>query len=343
LQRKKLSNNKSKFFNTFKKPLRYFRKGFFFKTHAMMNNSKNLFFLILTLSVFSSCQEEAPKTESEKMKIDFQGHRGCRGLLPENTTEAFIKAVDLGVTTVELDVVISKDLQVVVSHDPYLSDIICKDLNGEEFDETTAKEKYNIFQMNYEEIAQYDCGSKFHPRFPDQELKTIQKPLLKNALEAVEKHIEDNHLELVNYNIEIKSTVEGDHVFHPEVAVFADLLVAVLKELKLENRTIIQSFDVRALQYMKEKHPEFQLAFLVENEMSIDQNLDLLGFIPSIYSPYYLNTTESDIKYLHEKGMKVIPWTINELEKIQEFVNWGADGIISDYPNLFKEVKNKPL
>ena len=100
--------------------------------------------------------------------LDIQGHRGCRGLLPENTIPAFLKAIELGATTLELDVVISKDKQVVVSHDPYLSHMICLNAKGEAISEEEEKE-YNLYKMSYAEIAQCDCGSQPHPGFPEQE------------------------------------------------------------------------------------------------------------------------------------------------------------------------------
>lgn len=298
---------------------------------------KEAFYTALIL-IFSSSCNNMEKINTDK-EIDFQGHRGARGLLPENSIPAFFKAIDLGVTTLELDVVITKDNHVLVSHDPYMSHIICKDAEGKNFDEITAKEKYNIFQMTLEEVQSFDCGTTPHPNFPNQELKSVHKPLLKEVISEIESYIANNKLPKVNYNIEIKSTAEGDRIYHPDVTEFVDIVMKMLNQDELIERITIQSFDYRALVHIKDNYHHFKLSYLVENEMSIDENLEQLGFVPDIYSPYYKRIAKEDIDYLHENGMKVVPWTINEKADIIKYINWGADGIISDYPNIFNELK----
>ena len=269
--------------------------------------------------------------------IDIQGHRGCRGLMPENTIPGFIKAIELGVTTLEMDVVISKDKKVVVSHEPFLSHEICLTPDGKEISEEDEK-SYNLFQMTYEEIEKCDCGTKIHPRFPDQEKLAVHKPLLSDVIDAVEKTIIENSLQLVRYNIETKYTPEGDGIFHPMPEEFVDLLLKVLNEKGILDRTIIQSFDISPLQIIKEKDPKLKLALLVENTYSPEENIKNLGFIPDVYSPYYLLVNEDLIKYARENNMKVIPWTINDKEDMKKLLEMGVDGIITDYPDRAREM-----
>ena len=120
---------------------------------------------------------------NEPKIIDIQGHRGCRGLMPENTMEAFKKAIELGVQTLELDVVVSKDNTVIVSHEPFMNSVICLDINGLEIPKTD-EEKYNLYQMTFDSIKQFDCGTKHHPRFPNQQKIKTYKPALSEVIKA---------------------------------------------------------------------------------------------------------------------------------------------------------------
>ena len=277
-------------------------------------------------------------------EFDLQGHRGCRGLMPENSIEGFKKAIDLGVTTLEMDVVISKDNQVLLSHEPFLSHEIALDLNGKEISEDKEKD-YNLYQMNYDQIKQYDCGSKIHPRFLDQQKLKTHKPLLIDVIYFVEEYIsklqKGDPGRKIYYNIETKSDPKGDGVYHPVPNEFVDLLVGVLKKTTISDRVFIQSFDVRTLQYLHQKYPEFKTVILVENKLSIKKNLKILGFKPTIYSPEYVLLDKEKVDFLHKKGIKVIPWTVNKTEDIQTIISYGVDGLISDYPNRYLEIALK--
>ena len=136
--------------------------------------------------------------------FDLQGHRGARGLRPENTVPAFILALDSGVTTVELDLAITRDKQVIVSHEPWMSASICLQPDGSEIPGNDEK-AFNIFEMDYSTIQQFDCGSKSSNKFPEQVKMKVPKPLLKDVIIAVEHHIKSNGLYEVDYNIEIKT------------------------------------------------------------------------------------------------------------------------------------------
>jgi glycerophosphoryl diester phosphodiesterase len=289
---------------------------------------------LLPMALLGCITPTRPETGFRKINpsIDVQGHRGCRGLLPENTIPAFIKALEIGVTTLEMDVVITQDQQVLVSHDPFLSHKLCFGPKGEEITEENEK-SYNLFEMTYEEIRQCDCGSKEQLGFPEQRKLVVSKPLLTQVIDSVEYYLRTHALPPVYYNIETKTLPEGDNIFHPAPAPFVDLLVKVLKEKNILDRTIIQSFDIRTLQYAKEAYPDIRLALLVANKDLPEENIEKLGFVPNIYSPYYLLVNEKLVNYAHQQKMLVIPWTVNKPIEIKRIMSLGVDGIITDYPD----------
>ena len=270
--------------------------------------------------------------------FDIQGHRGCRGLMPENTIPAFLKAVDIGVTTLELDVIVSKDRQLVVSHEPYLSPTICTGLNGEEFED---EKKYNLYQMTYEEISRCDCGSKVHPKYPKQEKMKVSKPLLVAVIDTIEAYIKTNKLRPILYNIETKSEKETDNIAHPAPEEFVKLLYEVLKDKGILDRTTVQSFDVRTLQEMRKLDNKLSLALLVAEKPYFEENIKELGFKPAIYSPYYLLITDTLVQYCKKEGIKLIPWTVNDYEAMQQLKAKGVDGIITDYPDIGMQLLQK--
>ncbi len=272
---------------------------------------------------------------SKAQNIDIQGHRGARGKMPENTIPAFIYALDQGVTTLELDVVISKDKRVIVSHEPWMDHLICTDSEGNEI-ETDSKESYNIYEMEYAQIAAFDCGMLPSKRFPEQVKLQTTKPLLIDMIKASERHVKGvTHYE-VNYNIEIKSAPSSDGIFHPGVKEFSDLVYEVIDQYLPWGRVIIQSFDIRVLQYWHNNYPSVTLAYLTESLKPIEKQMENLAFTPDIYSPYYKLLTKSKIQKLHELDMEVIPWTINDQETMKTMVSWDIDGIITDYPDRAK-------
>lgn len=269
-------------------------------------------------------------------KFDQQGHRGCRGLMPENTVTAMFKAIDLGATTLEMDVVITADKKVILSHEPFFNHEISTKPNGEQV--THAEEKsLNIFQMSFLETQSFDVGIKPHPRFPQQEKLKATKPLLSDLIEDVEAYLKLKNLAAVFYNIETKSDPATDSIFHPGPEEFVELLMQVVRKKKIEKKVIVQSFDFRTLRYLHQKYPDIQTAALIEEDdkVSFDQHLSTLGFVPTIYSPHFSLVTDSLIKNCHDKGVRIIPWTVNDKNAIVRFKEMGVDGIITDYPNLF--------
>jgi len=270
--------------------------------------------------------------------LDIQGHRGARGLLPENTIPAFIRAIDEGVQTLELDVVITKDKKVLVSHEPYMSSSICSkpDGSGISSEESNA---LNIYQMTYEQIKSYDCGSKGNPRFPKQEKMAVSKPLLIDLISQVEAYLKKNGLSKVAYNIELKSSPKGDNVYHPGVEEFSTIVYDLLAASLPMDRFNIQSFDFRILKYWHTTYPKVRLAALIENGKGVEANLRDLGFTPNIYSPYHILLNKEMISFCLQKNMKVIPWTVNERSAMERLVEMGVDGIITDFPDRAKDLR----
>jgi len=288
----------------------------------------------LTLAV-SAVQPTA--TEIANRAIDLQGHRGARGLLPENTIPAFQRALELGVTTLEMDVAINAEGHVVLSHEPWISAKICSHPDGRKVTEEEEK-RLRIYAMSDEEVAGFDCGSRGHPDFPRQQAMPVSKPLLGDVLQAIAPHSSASGRAPVRFNIEIKSRPEGDRVYHPEVREYANILYKVLQEYDILERTTVQSFDPRALEAIHSIDPQVSTALLISNPHGIRGNLAQLSFVPDIYSPDYELVDEELIRVAHARNIQVIPWTVNDADTMRKLLAWGVDGLITDYPDLAVEV-----
>lgn len=275
--------------------------------------------------------------------FDIQGHRGCRGLLPENTIPGFIKALELGVSTLELDVVISKDHKVVVSHEPFFNHEISTHPHG--FPITKKNElDFNIYKLAYSEIRKFDVGSKLHKRFKAQEKIATYKPLLSELIATITHKNKELKLAPPYFNIEIKRKASNDNIFHPSAEVFANLVMTEIKKAGISEKTSVQSFDIDTLELIHNSDPSIPLVYLVEQN-SAKKNLKNLSFIPAIYSPHYSLVNKKLVKFCHKKGMLLIPWTVNKKKKMKQLIELGVNGIISDYPDKLLKVvrKNKGL
>lgn len=270
--------------------------------------------------------------------FDKQGHRGCRGLMPENTIPAMINALSLGVTTLEMDVCISKDNKVFLSHEPFFNHEITTLPNGRLVPEINERQ-LNMYTMDYDSIIKYDVGLKPHPRFPQQQKMKVVKPLLADVFKAVKDYMITAKRPYPFFNIETKTLPEGDNIYHPMPDKFVKLMMDVIIENNMENFVTIQSFDYRSLQYLHQHYPKIKTALLIEanNKNSFRKQLKDLGFTPTIYSPESTLVIPSLIKKCHDLGMQIIPWTVNDKKEIERFKKMGVDGIITDYPNLFNE------
>lgn len=269
--------------------------------------------------------------------FDWQGHRGARGLMPENTIGSMKEALRHPVTTLELDVVISRDKKIVVSHEPWMNPEICRHPEGKNFKER----EFNLFKMDYSEILRFDCGSLPHPRFPEQKKISVGKPTLSALLLEIESQLK-NEKRIVLYNIEIKSDRDQEkNGFQPMVPEFSDLVVSEIKGLLSEERFVLQSFDPRVLKYLHQKYPKIILSHLTESKESPEKVKEILGFYPQIFSPYFKNLGYEDVPLFHAKGMRVIPWTVNDKYEMKRLIGMGVDGIITDYPNLIRALEAK--
>jgi glycerophosphoryl diester phosphodiesterase len=262
--------------------------------------------------------------------FDLQGHRGARGLLPENTIPAFRRALELGVDTLELDVVVSADGQVVVSHDTVISTEICSNPDG-----TPVARELRLYGLTYAEIAGYDCGSRGNPRFPDQESSPARKPLLSAVIQMEREYSRELGRPRARWNIETKSLPSGDGVLHPGPEVFARALYRIMREGGILERAVVQSFDPRTLQATRALDPAQSLSLLVDLDRVglLEENLAVLGFTPEVYSPHEEAVTSATVSAAHALGMLMVPWTVNAPSRMIELLKMGVDGIITDFPD----------
>ena len=265
---------------------------------------------------------------------EVHGHRGCRGLRPENTLPSFLHALALGVDVLELDVVISADSQVVVSHEPWLNSSICLDPVGHAIAPSAAP-RFNLYQLPYATIRQCDCGQLRNPSFPEQETQSAYKPLLREVLTVCEAAMAQLRRSPVGYSIEIKSSLAGDDVFHPTPAKFLALVLAELEAAQVLARTTLLCFDVRILQLAHQQRPRLATCLLVEDDLPWIMSLQCLGFVPTTFGPDFRTVTPTAVRELRTAfpTVRLVPWTVNEPSDMRHLRNLGVNGITTDYPN----------
>ncbi len=289
--------------------------------------------LMLSALTFLACKSFETRPVKPPKGFDWQGHRGCRGLMPENSLPAFLKALEFPeVLTLELDLAVSKDSTLIVSHEPWFNPAICVYPDGDTI-KAKDSEKFLIYNMSLMAIQSFDCGSRVNPSFPEQQKMKTYKPTLSEVVKAVLPLRPD-----IRWNIEIKSQPEWEGIRHPHIGEFVQLVVADIRKLGIEKLVTVQSFDVRALRALHLQAPEIQLAFLIENADSFESNMARLDFVPAIYSPYYLVVNKDLVKKCHAKNLKLVPWTVNDVKSMRRLIRLGVDGIITDYPNMIREV-----
>lgn len=289
---------------------------------------------LFALTCLGACKSKSTKMNAE---IDIQGHRGCRGLRPENTIMAFKRAIDIGVNTLELDVVVNKNNDVIISHEPFFNHEIATGPNGEEINESNEKD-YNMYSMSLEDIQMFDVGLKNHPRFPNQKKIKAIKPSLGEMVKEIEAYVKSQNYSLPEYNIEIKRVPDQDGIYHPVMEDFADVVCKKIMDLGIQKRTTIQCFDPETLQYVYKTYPEFRLVLLIQNMEPYERNISNLGFKPWAYSPYFKLVSSDLLSYCKRENIKLIVWTVNDEKDILEMIDFGVDGIISDYPDRVVEL-----
>jgi glycerophosphoryl diester phosphodiesterase len=298
---------------------------------------KNILIALSTLFLMTNCNQAPENYEN----INWQGHRGARGVYPENTWAAFQYAIDQNMTTLEMDVVITKDGKVVVSHEPHLNHKICLDTAGNSITES-AEKGWNIYKMTYEELQRCDCGSMKNPDFQNQKQVSSPKPLLYDIIRKTIKYCEMEGKELPYMNVEIKYEDGMQNIYHPNINIFSALVFKVLSKEYPQEKWNIQSFDFDVLKHFHQTYPMVPLAALVYESGAWKKQFDQLGFTPEVYSPYHQLVDNKMVSELHEKGVKVIPWTVNEEKDATRLLKIGVDGIITDYPELADKFRNNP-
>jgi len=254
-------------------------------------------------------------------KIGVHGHRGARAVLPENTLPAFEYAIAQGVDALELDLAVTKDNVLVVSHDPLINEKICAGPEGA---------PRMIRQLTLAEVRKWDCGAKLNAEFPKQKaVPGTKMPTLDEVLALAPKG-------KFEFNIETKSDPAKPEL-QPEPMEFAKLVAAAVKKRKLSDRVMVQSFDWRTLEAMQKVAPEIRLAALHPSGMA-DAILKM-DYVAAIHklkipmiSPHYRLVSKAKVEQAHQLGMKVIPWTANEEKVWDDLIEANVDAIITDDP-----------
>ena len=270
-----------------------------------------------------------------------QAHLGGMCLYPEESLEAMINAVELGVNTLEMDLCVTGDRQVILSHDKYFHHRYATRPDGTPVN--PGEPKTYLWHMPYDTIALYDVGMKPNPDWPEKKCIPAHKPLAAEVIDAVEAYTKAHRLAPMKYNIELKSDpdyedgVEGRD--WPEYKEFTDLCMEMLDARGLGDRLIIQCFDERALNYINEKYPGHILAYLVEEwETDYDEYMSKLTFKPEWLSPPHENVDAELMERAHADGMKVVTWTVDDKDEMRRLIGLGVEGIISNYPDRLMEV-----
>ncbi len=247
-------------------------------------------------------------------QIQVHGHRGARGLRPENTLPAFEYAIAQGVDALELDMAVTRDNVIVISHDPELRAPIC----------TGPRDRAVIHQLTLAEVHQWDCGAKQNPLFPRQQpVPGTRMPTLDEvfALAPRGKFL---------FNIETKSFPDRPELTPPPEE-FAGMVLAVIRKHHLESRVVLQSFDFRTLHAMKKLAPEIKLSALYSGApRSFVEICHEAG--AQIVSPEYHLVTPEQVKAAHDAGLEVLPWTADQPADWARLAAAGVDGIITDDP-----------
>ena len=285
--------------------------------------------------IFAFCFFLSSLAMAQDSSFTIYGHRGCRGLMPENTIPAFLKAIELGVLHLELDVVISADSQVVVSHEPWINNETCLMPDSTPL-ENYSRGRYNMYQMTYEQIKSYDCGSKFNPKYPGQHKMKTYKPLLDEVIAAADSFSCSKTGVMPFYFIEIKSRGDWYGKFQPDPKTMVDLVMKVIMQYSDRERFIVQSFDKEVLRILHTHYPEITIAALNETQRDAETFFNELGFVTPIYSPWYVFATAKTINFCKQHNIKLFAWTVNNDKVFLKLKYGGVQGIITDYPDRYR-------
>ncbi len=246
--------------------------------------------------------------------IQVHGHRGARALRPENTLPAFEYAIAQGVDALELDMAVTRDNVIVVSHDPVLEAPVC----------TGPAPKAVIRELTLAQVREWDCGAKPNPAFPKQQaVPGTRVPTLEEVFALAPKG-------KFLFNIETKIFPQKPELTPPPEE-FARMVLAAVRKHHLEARVVLQSFDFRTLIAMKALAPVIKLSALYEGA---PKDFVVIGKEAGagIVSPLARLVTPEQVKAAHAAGLEVLPWTVNTPSEWERLANAGVDGIISDDP-----------
>jgi len=297
---------------------------------------------------------------SKPNHIKIYGHRGARGDLPENTLESFKYLFENNINAYETDILISKDLIPVITHDFRLEPSFTKDSEGNWIEDENIK----IFDLTYEELLKFDVGSinklsRYGRRFVNQKTLENQKiPKLSELLDLSSKNLSENLL----INLEIKSTPEEENLT-PEPEDTVKLIMNDINESSLKDKIIVSSFDWRTLSVIKNQYPEIPRAYLTQHLTGININQTIynrspwLSFLPyyedhelpkiiksqggKAWHPYRKDITKKLVDISHQEDLPVNVWTVNKEYDMLKMVEYGVDGIMTDYPLRLKELCEK--
>lgn len=286
--------------------------------------------------------------------FDLQGHRGARGLSPENTLPAFERALAIGVSTLELDVGLTADGVVVVAHDPYLNPLITRDASGQWLPGSKGP---LIRSLSFAQLQAYDVG-RLQPGTAYATTFSKQQPVDGTRIPALAALFERTRLlgaSGVHFNIETKLNPEQpDATANPEL--MTEALLKVVRDAGLLARISIQSFDWRTLQIVQRLEPSIPTVYLsiqTANSNNIVSGAWTAGFkiadhasLPAmvkaaggaVWSPNGGALTQALVQQAQALGLKVLPWTINHPADMDRLIGWGVDGLITDYPDRLREV-----
>lgn len=268
----------------------------------------------------------------ERQEFFLQGHRGCRGHYPENSFEAFKHALSLGVDAIELDVVISADGAVIISHEPYMAADLCLDPEGKTISREKEKE-FNLYKMTTPEIAKWSYGTLEYSKFPDQKKVKSSKLSLEEMIAALDKLNPDYHPQLT---IEIKSHPDGDKRFHPEPKPYAERVLHIIEKLPDHWPVALQSFDIRIIRALDSLQSPFPLIVLNDQrKVEIEDVCEELKFVPEGWGSHHELITEDVVESCISLGVELSAWTVNDRAEAERLFNLGVRNFITDYPELF--------
>ncbi|WP_287528750.1 glycerophosphodiester phosphodiesterase [Megamonas sp.] len=303
--------------------------------------------------------------------FDLEAHRGGRDIRPENTLYSYAYAIELGATSIECDMQLTKDGQIVMSHNPILNSDITRDENGNYIENN----KYDIRLMTVDELKKFDvgvmdpnCGEYYDLHGKTQFTYDAKIPTLEELMQLIQSYGDKN----IVLNIETKSypdPASAGYKNNADPKKFVEVFNNIVKKYDMEDRVVLQSFDWQTLIEMKKLNPNISTSALWQEQPSWGRDseslrryekkkspwlggLDIKDYQGNpvkaahaigadIISPYYTEISKQDVDEAHSLGMKVVPWTVNNEKDMNMLLDMGVDGIISDKPWLLKQVLEK--